>query len=206
MACSDQCGPVLLEACRRARAAVPDEVAVIGVDNDEPLCEAADPPMSSVWPDHLGVGYAAAALLDRLMAGRAARGTPPPAPVYLAPRGVVTRQSTDVLAVEDRDVAAAVRFIREHACGRLVIDDVAGHVSLSRSALQRRFKKVVGRTIHEEALRIRLDRARELLSHTDLPIALVAEKAGFTHQEYLGSVFRSRLGQTPAQFRRASRP
>ena len=201
MACSDQCGPVLLEACRRAGAAVPDAVAVIGVDNDEPLCEVSDPPLSSVWPDHFAVGYESAALLHRLMNGE----TPPPGPVYLAPRGVVTRQSTDVLAVEDRDVAAAVRFIRERACRGLRIDDVAEHVSLSRSALQRRFKSVVGRTIHAEALRVRLDRAKALLAGTELPIAVVAERAGFNHQEYMGAVFRQRLGHTPAEFRRRAR-
>ena len=200
MACSDQCGPILLEACRRGGAAVPDEVAVIGVDNDEPLCEVSDPALSSVWPDHFRVGYEAAALLDRLM-----KGTPAPlGPVYLAPRGIVTRQSTDVLAIEDRDVAAAVRFIRERACEGVVIDDVVDHVSLSRSVLQRRFKQIVGRTLHEEMLRVRLERARGLLTQTDLPIALVAEKAGFNHQEYMGAVFRARFGQTPAQCRKAA--
>ena len=201
MACSDQCGPVLLEACRRAGAAVPDEVAVIGVDNDEPLCEVSDPPLSSVWPDHTRVGYEAAALLDRRM-----RGEPhPDRPVLIPPHGVVTRQSTEVLAIEDRDVAAAVRFIRERACDGPGIDDVAAHVCVSRSVLQRRFKKAVGRTIHDEMLRVRLARARFLLTETDLPIALAAEKAGFKHQEYMGAVFRRRLGLTPAQLRRGAR-
>ena len=197
MVCSDQCGPILLEACRRSGAIVPDEVAVIGVDNDEPLCEVADPGLSSVWPDHHRVGYEAAALLDKMMRGE----KPPDAPIYVPPRAVVTRPSTDVLAIEDRDIAAAVRFIRQHACEGPTIDDVARHVSMSRSSLQRRFKRIVGRTLHEEMLRMRLARARELLSETELPLALIAEKAGFGHQEYMGAVFRQHFGQTPWQYR-----
>jgi LacI family transcriptional regulator len=180
---------------------VPDEVAVVGVDNDEPLCEVADPGLSSVWPDHLRVGYEAAALLDRMM-----HGTPAPqTPTYIPPRGVVIRPSTDVLAIEDRDIAAAVRFIRQHACDGVAIDDVAAHVSLSRSTLQRRFKQIVGRTLHDETLRMRMSRARELLAESDLPLGIIAEKAGFRHQEYMGAVFRQQLGQTPAQFRASSR-
>jgi LacI family transcriptional regulator len=203
MLCSDQIGPVTLEACRRAGVVVPDEVAVIGVDDDEPLCEVAFPGLSSVWPDHERVGYEAAAMLDRMMKGAA----PPAEPMYVPPRGVVTRRSSDVLAVEDRDVAIAIRVIREHACdaGGLTTDDVAEEVSVSRSVLQRRFKQAVGRTLHAEMLRVRLARARELLAETDLPIAVVADKAGFRHQEYLGAVFRQRVGTTPAQFRQTHR-
>ena len=203
MLCSDQIGPAALEACRRAGCSVPDEVAVIGVDNDEPLCEVAAPGLSSVRPDHERVGYEAAALLDRLMKGGAAPGTA----TYIQPRGVAIRRSSDVMALEDRDVAAAIRVIRERACDAagLTIDDVAADVAVSRSVLQRRFKQAVGRTLHEEMLRVRLARARELLAETDVPIAVVAEKSGFRHQEYLGVVFRQRLATTPARFRRENR-
>ncbi len=201
MLCSDQCGPAMLEACRRADAAVPDEVAVIGVDNDEPLCEVADPALSSVWPDHARVGYEAASLLHKLI-NRTAK---PQSRIYIPPRHVVTRRSTDVLAIEDRDIAAAVRFIRENACLGLGIDEVADHVALSRSVLQRRFRKALGHTLHDEMLRVRLRRAQDLLQGTDLPLHLVAEKAGFRHQEYMGAVFRARLNQTPRQFRNTHR-
>ena len=201
MLCSDQCGPVMLEACRRAGAALPDEVAVIGVDNDEPLCEVTDPALSSVWPDHKNVGYQAAALLHRLMRHEAAPG----GPLYIPPREVVTRGSTDVLALEDRDVAEAVRYIRDRACLGLTTDEVAEHVALSRSALQRRFKRAMGRTLHEEMLRVRLRRAQDLLAGTELPIQVIARKAGFRHQVYMGAVFRARLGQTPRQYRKSAR-
>jgi LacI family transcriptional regulator len=203
MLCSDQVGPTVLEACRRAGVDVPDEVAVIGVDDDEPLCEVADPGLSSVWPDHERVGYEAAALLDKLMKG----GKPPAGPIYVPPRGVVARRSSDVLALDDREAAMAVRLIREHACdpAGLTIDDVAAQVSVSRSVLQRRFKAATGRTLHDEMLRVRLARAKELLSETDLAIATIAERLGFKHQEYMGAVFRQKLGTTPAQYRKSQR-
>ncbi|MDB5294711.1 MAG: transcriptional regulator, partial [Phycisphaerales bacterium] len=141
-------------------------------------------------------------------------GGSPPAVTLLPPRGLVTRRSTDVLATDDREVAAAVRYIREWACGGpptgggpaggdgVEVDAVAAHVAVSRSVLQRRFRAAVGHTLHEEVTRVRLARAQELLAGTDLPIAAVAAKAGFTHQEYLGAVFRRRLGVTPARYRR----
>jgi len=201
MLCSDQVGPAVLEACRRAGVEVPDEVAVIGTDDDEPLCEVAEPGLSSVWPDHERVGYEAAALLDRMMRG----GDAPAEPIRVPPRGVVTRRSTDVLALEDREIAAAVRLIREHACNPdgLTIDEIANQVAMSRSVLQRRFKAAIGRTLHDEILRVRLGRAKELLSETELPLATIAERLGFKHQEYMGDVFRKRLGSTPAQYRKA---
>jgi LacI family transcriptional regulator len=201
MLCSDQVGPAVLEACRRAGVEVPDEIAVIGADDDEPLCEVAEPGLSSVWPDHERVGYEAAALLDRLMRGEDA----PAEPIRVPPRAVVTRRSSDVLALEDREIAAAVRLIREHACNPdgLTIDEIAAQVAMSRSVLQRRFKAATGRTLHDEILRVRLGRAKELLSETDLPIAAIAERLGFKHQEYMGDVFRKRLGVTPAHYRKS---
>jgi LacI family transcriptional regulator len=201
MIASDQLGPHTLEACRRANVMVPDDVGVIGVDNDGPLCEVSDPPLSSVWPDHRRVGYEAARLLDQLMHGAEA----PAAPVLLPPRGVVARKSTDALAVEDRSVAQALRYIREHGCESIEVDDVVRAVPLSRSVLQRRFRTLLGRSVHDEIVRVRLVRARELLQQTDLPLAEIAERAGFRHQEYMGAVFRRRLRQTPGAVRRLAR-
>lgn len=198
MVCSDQRGLDFLEACRRAGVAVPDEVAVVGVDNDEALCEIANPPLSSVWPAHNQVGYEAAALLDRLMSGE-----PSPAEaILIAPGGVKTRQSSDVLAVEDRNLARALQFIRERACTGLSVDQVAEAAGLSRSVLQRRFREVLEKTVHEAIFDTRLKRACELLTETELPLIDIAEQAGFKHQEYLGAVFRAHFGKTPAQFRR----
>ena len=201
MVCHDPRGQRVLEACRRAGVMVPEEVAVIGVDNDEPVCDVSDPPLSSVVLDFSSIGYQAAHLLDQLMRGQKASS----ASVLLEPRGVAARQSTDVLAMADRDLAEAVRFIRAHACERISVDDVAAHVAISRTVLKRRFRTLLGRSVHEEIVRVRINRARELLAQTDMPIRQVAVKAGFEHQEYLGVVFKARTGATPAGYRRQSR-
>jgi LacI family transcriptional regulator len=198
MACNDPRGQKILEACRRIGVRVPDEVAVVGVDNDVPICSISDPPLSSVVPDHERVGYEAAKLLDRFRAGEEEPG----AAVYVPPAGLVTRQSSDVLALTDRDIAEAISLIREHACMGLGVDEVCRELALSRSTLQRRFRRLLGHTIHEEIVRVRLKRAQELLAETDMPIATIAQRCGFGRQEYLGMVFRARLGQTPASYRR----
>jgi LacI family transcriptional regulator len=200
MVCSDQRGPDALDACRRAGIAVPDEVAVIGVDNDEPLCEVCDPPLSSVLPDHFDVGYRAAGLLDGLMNGVAASRDPQ----LVEPGRVVSRQSSDSLAVDDRTVAAALRIIRERACSSVSVDEIARDVGASRSVLQRRFRAALGCTIHDQIIAARLKRAEELVTSTDLPLPEVAETCGFNHQEYMGVVFRERLGKTPAQVRKGA--
>lgn len=201
MVCNDPRGQLVLEAARRAGAAVPEQVAVIGVDNDEPLCEISYPPLSSVNPDHYRVGYEGAALLDRMLSGE----PKPDTPVYVPPAGLVTRLSTDVLAIDDPHVATAVRFIREHACDGIGIDEMVAHVPLSRSTLQRRFRKALGRTIHDEILRVRLRRVEELLVDTDLPLESVADKSGFVYRQYLGEVFKARTGYTLGEYRARSR-
>ena len=198
MVCSDQRGSLLLDACRRAGLRVPDEVAVIGVDNDEPLCDVCNPPLSSVWPGHAQIGYQAAALLDRLIAGK----TNASIRTLVPPLKIITRQSTDTLAVEDRVVREALRVIREQACRGTRIDEIAAAVSVSRSVLQRRFRAVLGRSINEELIAQRLKVARQLLLETNLGLMEIAERAGFRHQEYMGAVFAARLGVTPAVLRR----
>jgi LacI family transcriptional regulator len=199
MLCSDQIGPVTMEACRRAGVVVPDEVAVIGVDDDEPLCEVAAPGLSSVWPDHERVGYEAAALLDKLMRG----GKAPAGPIYVPPRGVVTRRSSDVLALDDREAAAAVRVIREHACdpAGLTIDDVAARVTVSRSVLQRRFKAATGRqpAVYLQALRI--DAAKTLLERDGSPVQTISAQVGYEDVAFFRRLFRRLTSMTPAEYR-----
>jgi LacI family transcriptional regulator len=197
MACNDIRGQQVLTACRAVGLAVPDEVAVIGVDNDDVLCELSDPPLSSIVPNSERIGYEAAALLDRMMAGK----KPPPAPVIVPPAGIVTRRSTEVLAMDDRHIASAVRFIREHACEGINVSDVLRAVPLSRSALERRFAATLGHSPKEEILRVRLNRAKQLLAETDFPLSLVAEKIGLEHAEYLNVIFKKKTGITPGRFR-----
>jgi LacI family transcriptional regulator len=198
MACNDFRGIQALDACRRAGIAVPEEVAVIGVDNEELACKLAYPPLSSVVPDARGIGYEAAALLDRLM-----KGEPEPATSRsIPPVEVITRLSTDVKAIADPDVAAAMRLIREHAAEGISVADVLCQVPVSRSVLQRRFRSQVGRSIHSVIAGVRMQRVKRLLVETDLPLAGIAKQTGFSHVEYLCAAFRRALGVPPGTYRR----
>lgn len=197
MACYDIVAQRVLDACRGADIAVPEEIAVVGVDNDELLCRLADPPLSSVVPDTLRTGYEAAALLDRLMAGEDVGAQP----TLVRPLRVWTRQSTEVLAIADRHVAEALRFIREHADDGISVTDVLGRSRLSRRALEARFRKLVGRTPHEELVRTRITRVKMLLAETDLPIARIAERTGYAHIEYLSAQFHRVVGMPPRKYR-----
>src|SRR5947208_10202463 len=136
-----------------------------------------------------------------MMSGR----KPPAEPVFVEPEGVITRRSTEVLAIEDRHIANVVRFIREHACEGIDVSDILKAVPLSRSALERRFARTLGRSPKEEILRVRLNRARQLLSETDFPLWTIAEKIGLEHPEYLNVLFKKKTGLTPGQFRAQGR-
>lgn len=201
LACNDLRGQHVLEACARVGLRVPEDVAVIGVDDDVLLCELCDPPLSSVVPNAEGVGYEAAALLDRLMAGKA----PPQEEQLIAPLGIATRQSTDILAVEDPQIAMALRYIREHACEGATVGDVLCHVPLSRTMLERGFRKYLGRSPQQEIRSIQVKRVKQLLADTNLKLAEIAELAGFKHPEYLNVAFKREAGQTPGNYRQASK-
>jgi LacI family transcriptional regulator len=201
MACNDDRGQQVLDACRRVNVLVPDEVAVIGVDNDEILCNLSTPPLSSVDPNTEQVGYEAAALLERMMAGEPA----PQRPLFLAPLRVVPRESTDVLATEDRELAAAIRHMREHACEGLRLKDCAQWTSLSRRELERRMRKLLDRSPKEEITRIQIERAKRLLTETDLPGAVIAEKCGFGEAKYFNQVFHAKAGLPPGEYRKGMR-
>ena len=198
MVCYDQLGPPVMQACRHVGVAVPEDVAMIGADNDLPFCSICNPPLSTVNPNHEEVGYQAAAMLGRMMAGEAW----PTQPLRIAPRGIVIRQSTEVAAIDDPIVSLALSMIREQACNGLRVREVAERVPVSGTVLQRRFRAVMGRSVHEEIVRVQLKKAQDLLRETDLPLKVVAEKTGFKHQEYMGAVFKSRLSVTPGQYRR----
>jgi LacI family transcriptional regulator len=201
MACDDERGREVLEACRIANLQVPEEVAVVGVDNDELLCELADPPLSSVALNAEQGGYRTAELLDQLMRRKGRK----PRRLVVEPLHVVTRRSTEIVAIDDRSVAGALNFIHQQAGRPIQIDDVVRHVAISRRALEIRFRDAIGRTILSEIQRIRLQRAKRLLLETDLPLPIVAESAGFGTPSYLVQVFRQRVGVTPAKYRRQVR-
>jgi len=200
-ACYDIMAQRLLDACREAKVAVPEEAAVVGVDNDALICDLSSPPLSSVIPNARRTGFLAASLLDRMMAGRRVRARAH----LIPPVGVETRQSTDVLAIDDHAVAAALRFIRDHAVDGITVRDVLRATPLSRRALESRFRAAVGRTPHDEIARLRIDRAKRLLAETDHPLDRVAALSGFGSPSYLSVAFRRETGGNPRDFRREAR-
>jgi LacI family transcriptional regulator len=197
MAANDVRGIDVLDACRRRDLNAPEEVAVLGVDDDALLCDVCSPPLSSIIPNIEQIGYEAAALLDRLMAGAG----PDFEEWSVPPLGITTRLSTDVLSVDDPQFAAAVRFIREHACHGITVGDVLDRVELSRSTLDRRFRAYLGRSPQAEIRSVQLDRAKHLLVETDHPIHRIAELVGFEHHEYFNVLFKREVGRTPGQYR-----
>lgn len=198
MACNDFRGIQALEACRRAGVAVPEEVAVVGADDDPIACELAHPALSSVIPDCPAIGFEAAARLDRMMRGSRV----PRKAVVVPPRGVAVRHSSEFTAIEDPCLAEALRYIRENACRGIRVDDVLDSVTVSRSKLQRLFRDELGRTIHETIARERIRRVERLLIETELAYEDVARRSGFAYLGYMSTAFRRATGFTPAAYRK----
>lgn len=201
MACNDIRGQQVMNACRRCDLTVPEELAVMGVDNDEIFCELSDPPLSSVALDTVRIGYEAAALLERMMAGDKV----PEKPILIPPLGVVARRSTDVLVMADRQLAIGARFLREHAFDPITVNDAARAAGMSRRVFERRFAIQMGRAPKAEVLRLRLERAKSLLASTDWSLAEIAERTGFKYGGYLHAVFTDKVGMTPGQFRKEAK-
>lgn len=197
MAAYDIRGRDVLDVCREVDIKVPDEAAVLGVDNDELLCDLSDPPLSSIIPDTRRTGYEAARLLDLMMTGQKVA----PGAYLIPPLGIATRGSTDVLATDDADISTAVRFIRAHATEGINVEDVLRIVPLSRRILEARFRKLLGRSPHQEITRTRLERVKELLTETDLSLTAIAHRTGYKHVEYLSVVFKRETGQSPGEYR-----
>ncbi|MDF1858819.1 MAG: DNA-binding transcriptional regulator [Verrucomicrobiales bacterium] len=198
MVCSDQRGLELLEACRSGGIPVPEQIAVVGVDNDLALCEISAPPLSSVRGGHFAVGYEAARLVDRILSGE----KPPREPILIPPNGIVERDSSQVQAIEDPIVARGVQFIRENLAAPITNDTVARATGISRTLFQKRFRECMQQSIREFILQRRIERARLLIESTDVTLAEVAERSGFRHQEYLGQIIKKETGKTPGALRK----
>lgn len=200
-AANDLWGFELVQVARELGIRVPEELAILGVDNEELLCDIAHPPLSSIRIGAEQIGREAVTLLEKLLT-RPRRNPPVP---RVPPVEVVTRQSTDVLAVEDPDVAAALACIRERASEGLSVKQLLSAVAVNRRTLERRFVKLLGHTPLEEIRRVRLDRVKSLLQ-TDLPIYEIARRSGFASSEYLATSFYKATGMTPTEHRRRFAP
>ncbi|MGD7653915.1 MAG: XylR family transcriptional regulator [Verrucomicrobiales bacterium] len=188
----------IVAACDQAGVTVPDEVAVLGVDNDAMLCESINTPLSSVRHDLEGMAYEAAALLDRLMDG----GEAPAEILRVPPKGIAKRRSTDILAVGDGRVARALRFIWDHY-GRntLSVGDVADAVGVNRRVLEKAFRRELGRGVNQELVRTRLRVVVQRLETTDESITDIASMTGYTRPNHLFRTFRAHFGMSPREYR-----
>lgn len=189
---------LVTEACAQSGVSVPDDIAVLGGEHDELSSRISSPPLSGVDQNPTDVGYRAAEMLDQLMSGKPPKNTN----VLLPPRRIITRQSTDQVAVPDEMLADAIRYIRQHHANELRIGDILQAIPLSRRALEIGFRRHLGRTPREEIRRIRVERALALLCDTELPITKIAALCGFDRPELLTRAFRRELNATPSQFRK----
>lgn len=190
----------IIDACAEAGVLVPEEVAVMGVDNDSILCESVQVPLSSVCHDLEGMAYQAAALLDRLMAGK----KPPTEMLRVKPKGVVTRRSTDVVAMDNLQIARAMRYILDHYCdSHLGVKDVVAATNLSRRDLEKAFRKELARGINQEIIRLRIERVKTLLTTTSMKAVEISALTGFTRTNHFFRSFRQMVGQSPKIYRRS---
>jgi LacI family transcriptional regulator len=199
MGCYDWRARHVLEACHSSGLRIPDDVALIGVDNDAMLCDLTDPPLSSVEQNRFAIGYTAASLLDQLIKRRKPRRLLHVVP----PLGVVTRQSTNLVAVTDSGISEILRQIRDNACSGLTADAVAEKAEISRATLDNRLKASIGRTADLEIRRVRLAKAENLLIQTSLPLRDIATQAGFGTEQYFCAAWKKQKRLTAGQFRAA---
>jgi LacI family transcriptional regulator len=200
-AANDTAGMKLADLCRDLGISVPDSLAILGVDNEDILCEMTSPALSSIELDCESIGYRAASVLDELMRnpGRPAAGA-----LLVPPKEVMERESTKVFASEDPLVEKAMRFIRSHGTGRLTVGSILAAVPASRRSLETRFKKATGRTLREEIVRVRLAHARALLRTTTLTVGDVAAECGFGSAQRFHEAFRGAEGVSPGRYRRGA--
>ena len=201
LAARDQYGLQLTELCHMQDIHVPEDVAIVGVDNDELVCEVATPQLSSIAAPGERTGFHAAAMLEGLMNGK----EPKVDPLLLPPTGLITRQSSDILKVEDSEVLAAVRFIRSRINEPLNVSDVLNELYISRSSLERKFRAILGRTPLEEIRRVRIEQVKSLLAGSDITVREIARRTGFRSAERLCTTFRAAAGEAPSQYRKRFR-
>ncbi len=192
------CARHLAEICHLTSLRVPDEIAILAGDANELMCEVSTPPVSNVNVASDKIGYDAAELLAKMLDGQPA----PKTPIRIPPRGITSRQSTDLLAIDDPTVVDALRFIRSHAHRGIVVEDILREIPISRRSLEIQFRNYLGRSPAREIRRVQLERGRELLGKRELSISEVAQACGFANATRFGVAFKKEMSTTPLAFRR----
>ena len=189
---------LLLGICHELGIIVPNQVALLGAGNDTLVCSLLSPKLSSIALNSRLVGYRGAMLLDKIMRDPSYRAEP----LVVPPTHVVVRQSTDMVAIDDPSVSHAIAYIRENHSLPIGVNDIAEQVGVSRRTLERRFRRWMPHSLQAELVRVRLERAKELLRDTDLPVAQISERVGFQSSEYFSNTFRRVQGLAPNRYRR----
>ncbi len=197
MACNDVRGANVIEACKLAQIKVPQEISILGVNNDDMICEMTSPPLSSVSLDIITAGFEAAKTLDRMMKGK----TISPKNIIIKPKTIITRASTDILAIDDPDIAAAMHYISQNSKKHIQVSDIAANIGVNRRSLERRFRQVLGKSVYDEVKRVRIDVICKMLTDTDLPIAEIAYNIGFEDANHISRYFISKMGISPLKYR-----
>jgi LacI family transcriptional regulator len=201
LTCNDLRGRELCEVCLDAGIRVPEDVAILGVDNDDLECDLSHPPLSSVHIPWRQVGHRAATLLDDMLDGRVVTAKP----YLLSPLGIVERQSTDTLAISDPELSMAIRYIRDNAHLPIGVDDVLQVVPTARRSLEKRFRAILGRSPLDEIRHVRVERAKRLLTGSDLSMSSIAEVCGFATAAWFTRTFHDLTGEAPTQYRQSRR-
>lgn len=191
-------GRDLVLACRKAGLQVPHDVAILGGDYDELLSDASHPALSGILTPAQQIGYEAASILHQQIQGDKVSRSP----LFLSPKTVVERLSTEVMAIDDAQVQQVIQYLQAHACENITVDDILRKVPMARRALERKFKSLLGRSPAKEICRIRIQRARKLLAETNLSMQDIAEACGYTSYTYLGNVFKKETGISPGRYRK----
>jgi len=201
--CNDDLCWKVNQACQSADIKVPDDVALLGVDNDEMICLPSDPPLSSIALNFERAGFEAAQLLNKLIFRMEKSKSQK---IVLQPTHIVIRQSTDTLAISDSDVSSAIRFIREHFNEPITVLDVVNSTTISRRSLENRFRQYLGLSINAEIRRVRIDHVAMMLTETNLTISQIAADIQYTDVEHLARYFRQEKGISPLEYRKRIGP
>jgi LacI family transcriptional regulator len=201
-ACNDDQGQHILEVCKLNDLKVPEDVAVIGVDNDPMICDISDPPLTSIALNVEAAGYEAAKLIDGMIDKNKISGKQ----IMVSPSHIIQRQSTDILAVNDPDVAKAIQFIKKNAKNKILIDDVVQNTGISRRSLERKFRNTIHRSIGKEIQYVRVELISKLLVETDIPISQIATLFDFTEIEHISRYFKREKGIGLREFRKLHQP